>query len=75
MLLLLGGIFFAVVFVAFAPYAFMPEHYVIDVVFSLVMDVIAAFFLVVIVQWMLALEKADAARAEISPAAAMYPAV
>ena len=75
MLLLLGGIFFAIAIVAFTPYVFMPEHYVIDVAFSLVMDVIAAFFLVVTVQWMLALEKADAARAEISPAAAMYPAV
>jgi len=75
MLLLLGVIYVALLFVVFVPYAFLPDHYVVDVLFSLVTEVIAAFFLVVTVHWMLALESADAARAEISSAAAMYPAV
>ena len=75
MLLLLGLIYIALLVVAFVPYAFLPEHYIVEVAFSLVMEMIAAFFLVVTVYWMLALESADAARAEISPAAAMYPAV
>ena len=75
LLILLGLIDFAVTVVALLPYAFLPEHFVIEVVFSLVIDVITAFFLVVIVHWMLALESAAAARAEMPPAAAMDPAV
>jgi len=74
-LLLLALMFVALAVVVVVPVVFLPEHYVVDVVTSLLIDVIAAFFLVVIVQWMLALESAAAARAELSPAAAMYPAV
>ena len=75
MLLLIGLVGFGMMMVVFVPYAFLPDQYAINVVFSLAMDMISAFFTVVVVHWMLALEKADAARAELSPAAAMYPAV
>jgi hypothetical protein len=74
-LLLLTGIEIAAAIVVVIPFLFLPDHYLLEVVSSLIFDVIGAYFIVVGVQWMLKLESEVAARAVMGQAAVLYPAV